>query len=650
MKTTKYNLIAALFSIVFVASAFGNAKSFAVGSEETALFGVHEISVPGSVTDNISFTFENGSSQTVHGFYDNGGQIKARFYCSKTGTYQWKSSNGASGSFKVSSSSLKGKMRASGKFLKYENGDQYISIMDTAYVLFNIENNSFFTSDTTFKAYVADAENNGATMLRVGAVGSATYPESVNKVLPKIDNYYQGGNTNIFNYANFQSDDRRLRWMLENHPNMQVQYILYGITLKYKGVDTEFWPLGTEKRLKLLQFMIDRYAAFPNVNFLIYNDVSYDVSENRTITNEAGNYLVNNDPFKTMLSTGHVRDQHFDSTFTWASYYHLETRSDLDASSLTKRNYDKPVVNGEDLYEKHTAPYNDANYFFRRLNWSWVLSGSGAAYGGIWWKSTPYSQTGYTGMHSLKYITIFLHQFKIQLDQFEFNDSYASNGKADIDKLQVMKSSDRIVVYNPKSELNIQVPGSEGYTYIWFDTTSGKTTEFRKVESTTFKTPAGYSSDIVLLLLGKGVTVSSDEPTSDGDDSFDPLGIPGMDNQNDDFIAGADSYDIPGVSDYNLPGDPIPGDTDGIIYDGQTVAERVAEIVKDINIEKEEQSVTQELPRLISPQNTFYSGSFVAEDTDQDTEWVCGISEENGTPPGDGWVNQGNGCYHRYKK
>ena len=278
-------------------------NTFSTGTQSTALFGVHEVEVPGDSTTQITFTFTNGSKASqVRGFYDNGSVIKARVYCDTLGTWNWESSTGQKGSFSVIQSVLKGKLRSQGKFLVHDNGTPFISIMDTAYSLFNFtdedEGTTFYTTYEAFTAYVSDAAEFGATMLRAGAVGSINYSESAS-IPVKLDNYYEDTSYNSFNYKNFQSDDQRIQWMLENRPTMQIQLILFGGTLKYRGTDDELWPLGTDKRLKLLQFMVDRYSAYPNVNFLIYNDVDYVFAENRSIANEAGNFLVDNDPFNT---------------------------------------------------------------------------------------------------------------------------------------------------------------------------------------------------------------------------------------------------------------------------------------------------------------------------------------------------------------
>ena len=322
-------------------------NAFSTGTQNTALFGVHEVEVPGGSTSQITFTFTNGSkTYQVRGFYDNGSVIKARVYCDTLGTWDWESSTGQGGSFSVVPSVLKGKLRAQGKFLVHDNGTPFISIMDTAYSLFNFTDEdygtTFYTTYDAFIAYVSDAAEYGATMLRVGAVGVTSFSETIT-IPGKLDNYYADTSYNSFNYENFQSDDQRIQWMLENRPTTQIQLILFGATQLYRSPDNELWPLGTAKRLKLLQFMVDRYSAYPNVNFLIYNDVDYAVAVNRSIVNEAGNFLVDNDPFNTLRSTGFLRTEDFDTSFYWANYYHLETRSDLSADSLDRSSYLNPV-------------------------------------------------------------------------------------------------------------------------------------------------------------------------------------------------------------------------------------------------------------------------------------------------------------------
>ena len=499
-------------------------NTFTYDNAPTALYGVHELKLPGNL--DLAYAFTNGNKTVyVHGFYDGNGYTRARFYCDKLGTWSWFNNLGETGSFEVIASPLKGKLKASGKFFTRDNGEVFISIADTGYHLFNNNKTSF----TDFKKYIDDIENHGATIVRIAVAGSIHYVECSGSNDVNLINSLYNSNGTEFNYTNFNIDDERVKWMLENHPDLQIQLILLGANDN---------TLYSKNRNALLQYMIDRYSAYPNIIFLVHNDAFYDYTtkgtEKRTIARDALTKLNASDPFGTLRTTGFVRldtpeRQNFMKWY-WddfikenSTYMHLETRGDVSADNMNVfRQHDNsvPIVNMEDLYEgcdvvsnHHEIYANNEERFFRRGHWSWILSGSGFAYGGNWWSSEAYSSatSQLKGMDDLKYIGNFFKDNIIDYSEYLPDDSMASNGFNGIDRVQAMKNSKNYVLYTPVNRDIVidELQPYLGYTYTWMNPTTGVYLPFKEVIENTFIFPDMHEFSYDGVLFVKAV----DKPT-----------------------------------------------------------------------------------------------------------------------------------------
>jgi hypothetical protein len=149
--------------------------------------------------------------------------------------------------------------------------------------------------------------------------------------------------------------------------------------------------------------MLARWSAFPNVYWLIVNDLHSDAKfpANRAFVRDVGQFFAANDPWKHLLSTGPQRHAGFPFTkpedLTWASYAHIEDSNGVGARQIEKYALDRVplhVFMAEDWYEQDHGSYEDPNFFFRWLIWSWTLAGGSANYGGRYGVIHPYSQTG----------------------------------------------------------------------------------------------------------------------------------------------------------------------------------------------------------------------------------------------------------------
>ncbi len=75
----------------------------------------------------------------------------------------------------------------------------------------------------------------------------------------------------------FQRVDQRLRWLLDNYPEIYVQLIPRAS--RY-GTDDGYWAkLTPEERNRVLRYMIARFAAWPQIFWLVTNDAPFGVKD-----------------------------------------------------------------------------------------------------------------------------------------------------------------------------------------------------------------------------------------------------------------------------------------------------------------------------------------------------------------------------------
>src|SRR5262249_261150 len=129
----------------------------------------------------------------------------------------------------------------------------------------------------------------------------------------------------------FHTTDTRLAWLLDHHPVVQFQLVLFS----FKGYGNEgtgkHWLSFPERvRINTKCHMIARWSAFPNVFWLIVNDMHSDTKfpKNRAFVREVGKFFAANDPWKHLISTGPNRRAGFPFTtaedLRWCSYIYIE--------------------------------------------------------------------------------------------------------------------------------------------------------------------------------------------------------------------------------------------------------------------------------------------------------------------------------------
>ncbi len=485
--------------LLFTLSLPALAANFSSGTETAVKFGVHEIILRGApdagnpfdTVAMVKFTPPSGAMNavTVLAFYNGDRTWRARLYVSETGRWRWTSEcptdpalHAKESWFNAIDSPLRGmlrKHRANPRAWMTDDGQWFANISDTAYLLFHGERAPMW------REYVRDVAAKGVNCLRVAALGGwgGTPGAKVddNNFWVWNDPWPGGASPDYsrFDVAKFQNSDERLRWMLDNHPGIYMQFIL----LSFKGYGTDgtgkWWlSLPRAVREKTMRYMIARWSAFPNLFWLIVNDMHCDAKfpNNQAFAREVGNFFAASDPWKHLLSTGPNRHAGYPLTspddLKWTTYFHIEDSNAVAADEIRELGLDKfpaHVWMAEDYYEQDYGRYVDARYFFRRLYWAWLLSGGSANYGSRWGVIHPYSLTWrkdlkwtgaggleyageqLTGLDSAPYIWPYFRDRKIDLAYFEPADELAAGLVGQCRPKLARRGNEEFLVYHPNA-------------------------------------------------------------------------------------------------------------------------------------------------------------------------------------------------------
>ncbi len=488
--------------------------NFTTGAAVARKFGAHEIALTGGADAPnpfdtvalVTFTPPSGAAAavTVHAFYDGGNLWRARVYVTEPGAWSWASActtdkklDAQRGTFRAESSPLRGRLLSHPKNPRQwmtEDGRWFLNLNDTAYFLLSRHDAAGEpVEEADVKAYVRDAVAHGITSVRSFMhIGSGGFMEDAK-------NYAKGWRDAVFDddaltrmrLPHFRTIDDRLRWLLDEHPDVYVQLILFPRGARY-AQDDQVWRTFTPgQKERVMRYVLARYAAYPQVFWLVTNDAHYGPRHphNNAFAREVGEYFRRHDPWRHPMSTGHARRLgYFFGGEDWSSYLHLEENFDVGATQCAKyRAFGKPVFLGEDRYEQdHPLDRDpmDMRYFQRRLFWSWLLAGGSANYGGRWWVVHPYAQTGsraapsprpvigggeagkskqaapvvhtrqLSGLDSVKAIRDFFTARKIELSDFEPADELArdADGAAGVRAPKLMRRGQQeFLIYHPNA-------------------------------------------------------------------------------------------------------------------------------------------------------------------------------------------------------
>jgi hypothetical protein len=507
--------------------------NFTTDRQPARRFGVHQVSFTGPTgLENpflprfqVTFTPPSGSPITVDAFYDGEDTWRARVYVSEVGHWLWHTSGiegaGGTGAFDAVDSNLPGRLLPNPQNPAHwlrEDGAPFLNFNDTAYHLFR-------ASEPRWREYAADVVALGITSLRVGALGGPVWDAQPQGPRGEGTTYpWQGEDTSRYDLAKFHTSEERLLWLFETYPDLYIQLILFGQIESGKDDTGIAWAaIPPQDRHNTLRYLMARWAAFPQLFWLIVNDLFCDPPNPNNIAfmREAGRAIAQLDPWQHPLSLGPRRRMPFPFSpqdEPWVSYVHLEDQYDLNASALERyRAWGLPVFLGEDRYEHDRATRDplDPAYMFRCLFAAWLLAGGSASYGGRWRTLTPYRQSegevyvtgwggadeiAYTqalhGLDAIPHLRAFFEQRGIQLWQFRADNARVSStdpADAAFPPKLTRRAWHELLIYHPNAAgedrhvhadpartatLTVDLsPSASAYLAEWFDLASGESLE-----------------------------------------------------------------------------------------------------------------------------------------------------------------------------
>lgn len=354
-----------------------------------------------------------GDPLEVDAFYDGGNVWRARVYVDAVGRWGWEASSpdaslaGRRGAFEATDlpgatlPGLLGKDPSNPRAWRRADGTPFIHVSDTAYRLFHPD------AASMWREFVAQSASHGITSLRVACLGGWGGAPGADRDVPNYwvrNDPWEGGGTpslDRFDLERFRIADERLAWIVNRYPRMTLQLILFSLK-GWREDDTGRWwaglPAGVRERT--MRYMIARWSAFPQVFWLIVNDLHSDAGfpANRAFIREVGRYFKAHEPWPHLVSTGPNRFAGFPfgaEDLDWCDYAHVEDGDSVGAGVIEAFGLDRLPIHvflGEDFYEQDFSRYVDARFYFRWLWWSWLLSGGSANYCGRWGVIHPYDQ------------------------------------------------------------------------------------------------------------------------------------------------------------------------------------------------------------------------------------------------------------------
>lgn len=360
---------------------------FARGDQAAPHRGVYEVVLmddenlpnPHAHSLSVTFTRPDGSTATVDGFYDGGRTYRARAYADQVGTWSWHSEanlpglDGQAGRFTVDPSSLKGKLRVHPDDpyqFAYDDGTWFLHLGDTGY-------RYVVATEPHWQAYIDQAAEMGATKVRTWFAQARSTVEAL-----------FNEDRSALNIPYWQEMDRRVRYSLEHHPDVQLQLIPYA----EDTAELKRYAAGDPMARLIAKEAQARWSALPNVQWSISNDreiVDEGPMKGRQITesiiDEIAHDMAAREVWGTLLTNHQSRYSGYDFTgATWSDIVTLEDLDEVTGALILeyRRKAEQPAVLDEDRYEYWRNPAHD-RYFFRRLVWASLLSGGHATYGGL---------------------------------------------------------------------------------------------------------------------------------------------------------------------------------------------------------------------------------------------------------------------------
>ncbi|MFN7964256.1 MAG: DUF5060 domain-containing protein [Acidobacteriota bacterium] len=471
----------------------GRAEAHKFGTHEIELAGNGSVSNPFDTVAFVTFTPPSGGAhaKTVEAFYDGGDTWRARVYVNEVGQWSWRSQSDTdtgldnkSGRFTATRSSLSGLLKlnpANPRQWMTDNGRWFANVSDTGYRLFH------GVDAPLWQSFIRDSAERGITSMRTASLGGWGGTPDISDYADHWvwnDPWAGGANPDYtrFELSKFQTTDERLIWSFDNYPDLYFQLILFG--LKDYGTDntgTEWFAIPKAARERTMRYMIARWSAFPNLFWLIVNDMHSNdgFPNNRAFARDVGQYFADHEPWRHLISSGPNRGVGFPfagaEDRSWCSYIYIEDADAVGANQIQDYGFDSVplhVFMGEDYYEQDHSHYVDPSFFFRWLQWSWLIEGGSANYCGRWGVIHPYTQTSrsdlewfgiegmeYTGeqlvgLDSMRFIARYFKDRKLDLGRFVPDDSLVSDLDGRTGRLRPLatrRDFKELIAYHPNA-------------------------------------------------------------------------------------------------------------------------------------------------------------------------------------------------------
>ena len=305
-----------------------------------------------------TFTDVKGS-KTVKGFYAGDGIYKVRYYPTELGNISWKVEGVVSsqGSEECVASNSKGKIKAVGTHLEYDNGDIFYSVGTTVY---GLAHQSKELTEETFKTLSENPFNKVRMCLFPKHYDyNINDPEFFPFEIAEGQTYvYERGE--LFNKKPFLEEKQKI-WDVSRpcfdfwdsfekkidrlaSLGIQVDLILFHPYDRWG-----FNYLGPERNKIYLDYLLRRFSALPNVWWSLANE--YDMCSNISPEEwkSIEKFIGENDPYHHLMSN-HNCITAYDFSGEYITHCSLQKRTMSLVPEYMER-YNKPVLYDECVYE-----------------------------------------------------------------------------------------------------------------------------------------------------------------------------------------------------------------------------------------------------------------------------------------------------------
>lgn len=296
------------------------------------------------VAVDLSATFRCGDKETtVKGFYCGDDTYKIRFLPECAGTYEWKVSTSLELSGELigkencepAAEGRHGKVCANGLHFAYEDGTRYAPFGTTVYALAHQEESLI---QQTFETLEKAPFNK---------VRFCLFPKSYdfNQNDPRLYAFEKKGEAWDVNHPCMEFWDH----FEESIQKMDSLGIEADLILFHSYDRWGFAKLSKEEALTYLDYLVRRFAAFPNMWWSLANEYELVTAFEESWWQEFAEFIYANDPYKHLLSNHNILKL-WDFTKPETTHCCIQDNNVIRVPEMQKI-YQKPVIYDECCYE-----------------------------------------------------------------------------------------------------------------------------------------------------------------------------------------------------------------------------------------------------------------------------------------------------------